>query len=323
MRTVARHLRALGLALAARASGRRVGLVLVYHAVASETGDRRTQVIPPIGEEMLDRQVRHLLRRYDVVAPSKIRAAAEARRRGRRLPVALTFDDDLACHATVTAPLLERHGTTAAFFVSGASLDSPNRFWWEDLQAALDRGAVQEADLASVDPCLVEAAVEHADRAAARLAGAIEVLAPEEREEIGRTLRERAGPPPVDAGLRRDAIRRLAAAGFEIGFHTSRHDRLPDLDDAALRAALETGVPELEAVTGHPLTSISYPHGRADPRVADAARAAGFEHGFTGEARVVTPDDDPLLLPRIAPTFADVGAFAVQVARFASGRTRD
>ena len=54
--------------------------------------------------------------------------------------MAITFDDDLRSHVDFAAPLLARVGATATFFLSGSSLDDPNRFWWERLQEAFDRG---------------------------------------------------------------------------------------------------------------------------------------------------------------------------------------
>ena len=322
LRETARHMRAFVFAWLARLSGRRVGLVLVYHGVTCETGDARTEIVPAIGAGPLERHVRHLKRRYRLVPPSAIPATLTARRRGQRIPVALTFDDDLASHAVGAAPILRRLSAPAAFFVCGASLDAPHLFWWEDLQEAIDRRLVASADLPVLPPDLVEAALGRSERAAARLATAVEELTPSAREDVAQTLRAHTGPPPGDAGLRATAVRALVDEGFELGFHTLRHDRLPPLDDDALAAALEDGRGRLEAAAGRALTSISYPHGRADGRVAAAAHAAGFELGLTGGERAATPGDTALLVPRIQPTFGTHGSFAVQVARFASGRLR-
>ena len=42
--------------------------------------------------------------------------------------------------------------------------------------------------------------------------------------------------------------------------------------------------------------------------------------GFAGGGTVVAPEDDRLLLPRVTPVVESPGAFAVQMARLASGR---
>jgi peptidoglycan/xylan/chitin deacetylase (PgdA/CDA1 family) len=130
---------------------------------------------------------------------------------------------------------------------------------------------------------------------------------------IAARLAEIAGPDPDDAGMRATDVAALAAAGHEIGFHTLRHDLLPALDDAGLDAALRDGREPLERSAGTTLSAISYPHGRADARVAAAARRAGYEYGFTGVPAAVTPQSDPLLLPRIDVVNTTLGEFARQL----------
>jgi peptidoglycan/xylan/chitin deacetylase (PgdA/CDA1 family) len=109
-------------------------------------------------------------------------------------------------------------------------------------------------------------------------------------------------------------IAALAAAGFEIGFHTLGHYLLPTLDDAALSNALAHGRARLEAVGGRPVTMIAYPHGKADRRVAAAARAAGYELGFTAWAEPAGPHADPLMIGRLEPMAESVVDFARAVA---------
>ena len=89
---------------------------------------------------------------------------------------------------------------------------------------------------------------------------------------------------------------------------------MPWLDDAALEHALRLGRPGLEAVVGSRVATIAYPHGHVDARVADAARDAGFDYGFTTRTEPVTPASDPLLLGRVIPSLWSVGHFALQLA---------
>jgi peptidoglycan/xylan/chitin deacetylase (PgdA/CDA1 family) len=202
-------------------------------------------------------------------------------------------------------PVLASAGATATFFLSGASLHRPYRFWWERLQAAVD----QRIDLASLS-----IATPRRPIAIHELGRTIETLPPAARRTVEGELEEIVGPDPPDAGLRAEHLQRLVAAGVEIGFHTLRHDPLPLLDDEDLARAMEDGRRELAALVGRPLTSIAYPHGGADTRVAAAARSAGFEAGFTGRRGIVTPEADPLLLARLSPSYSSLGEFAFDVA---------
>lgn len=138
-------------------------------------------------------------------------------------------------------------------------------------------------------------------------------MSPAERDGTSAALAESLGPDPPGSGLRAKGVRALHDRGMGIGFHTLRHDPLPSLDADALERAMTSGRAELEAVTGEKLTTIAYPHGHMDSRVAAAARAAGFELGFTTRAQPVHPSSDPLLLGRLSPSYRSTGHFALQL----------
>jgi peptidoglycan/xylan/chitin deacetylase (PgdA/CDA1 family) len=288
-----------------RCAARRAGLVLVYHRVEPTGGDPEHELVPALGVRLFEAQLSHLAAWYRVVAPSEIIAASARRRRGERYPVAITFDDDLRSHARLAMPTLRRTRAPAAFFLCGASLEHPYRFWWELLQSAVD----ERRELAGLGP----AGLRPGREGIHGLGAAIEAASPDERMQIAARLAEIAGPDPEDAGMRAADVAALAAAGHEIGFHTLRHDLLPALDDAGLDAALRDGREPLERSAGRTLAAISYPHGRADARVAAAARRSGYEYGFTGAPGAVTPHSDPLLLPRIDVVNTTLGEFARQL----------
>ncbi len=280
-----------------RLTGRRAGLVLVYHALADEQGDPSRELVPAHSAARFEGHLRHLAARYRVVPAGELQRAAGGRRRGGRFPVAITFDDDLATHVTIALPLLQRHRVPATFFLTGATLERPAGFWWQRLQRAASAGF----------PLPLGGGDVHA------VAGQIERLTATEQERIAADLATLVGVEGDELGLRAEGVRRLAEAGFGIGSHTRRHFRLRGLDDPELARALNEGRAELEAIAGRPLAAISYPHGQADERVAAAARAAGFRQGFTGRYAPVTAESDPMLLARIEPAFGPSGSFAAQL----------
>ena len=296
-----------------RLSGRRLGLAVMYHSVAERTGDPARELVPPHGIGLFEAQLRHLSAHFRLVPASGLLAAVGKRRRGERLPVAVTFDDDLRSHVRTAVPALRRRGAPATFFLCGASLDGPHRFWWEVLQAALDRGEARTARR------LVE---ERSGRLPGsdgvplirRLAAALEGLTPADRDAVMGRLEPLAGPAPPDAGMPATDVRALGGEGFEIGFHTLRHDRLTSLGEEDLSRALSDGLERLEGILGHRPPLISYPHGRADGRVSAAARKAGFRCGFTSRPEAVTSGSDPLLLGRVEPSFRSTGHLALQLA---------
>jgi peptidoglycan/xylan/chitin deacetylase (PgdA/CDA1 family) len=280
-----------------RLTGLRAGIAVMYHRVGEPPGDYAVELVPNLGTRLFEAQVRYLRRAFLVVPARELYDAAAARRRGGRFPVAITFDDDDAGHARVSAPILRRHGATATFFLSGASLSAPYRFWWEVFQQAVDRGL-------------------HGKRQEIHeLAYAVQTGPAAEREALIAELEEAIGPPAPDAGMRAELVRELADAGFEIGFHTRRHEYLTLLEEDALARSMSDGRDELEELAGRPLETIAYPHGGAEHREADAAREAGFRWGYTTLHMAVTPDSDPLLLGRVECSFSSLGHFAVRLSR--------
>ena len=290
-----------------RWSDRRIGIALLHHRIGDPPGDPDTDILPTLGKADFEDQLRRVASRYRAVHASRLPEAIATRRRGERIPVSITFDDDLRSHRSVAAPALLRQGLTATFFLSGASLDGPYRFWWERLQDAVDRGLDVESALGP----LIE--VPSRESAGARwiqeLTGAIRSLDPAARADAAERLGALVGPDPADAGLRDEDVRWLVDAGFEIGFHTRHHHYLPNLDDAELGVAMTEGRERLAAVAGRPLTSIAYPHGGVDARVAAAARACRFTAGFTTGAEGSTASTDPLLIGRVDPVYHGEDAF--------------
>jgi peptidoglycan/xylan/chitin deacetylase (PgdA/CDA1 family) len=300
-------MRALGPVLAAvveraaRLTGRKIGLALMYHRIAAEQGDPVHELVPAMGADLFEEQMRHVGRHYRPVRAEDLPAAVASRRRGERFPVAVTFDDDDANHVPLTLPILARTGVKATFFLNCVG----TRFWWQHLQDVWDRG------IDPSDPIGLEPSAPPGDpRRLHELSEAIQQLPPERRAEAAAALAELAGPD--DPALRMPPEHRgeLERSGHELGWHTMSHEPLPTLDDASLATALREGAGVLPGAK-----TFAYPHGSVDARVADATRAAGFVAAYTVHAARVTPDTDPMLLGRLLPSFESHGHFALQLAR--------
>ncbi|MDQ3851177.1 MAG: polysaccharide deacetylase family protein, partial [Actinomycetota bacterium] len=282
------------------------GAALVLHAVAACGGDARLEIDPPLAAERLDAMVGYLAQRYRLVRAGDLPAAAHARRPGQRVPVAVTFDDDLPSHQELAAPILNRHGAVATVFLCG--IQEP--FWWQLLQVAVDTRAIDPEGLAPLPADLLGCALQRRPAAIRQLAKAVEDLPPSQRDDVTARLARAIEKPP--ALLTAQARAHLAAVGWEIGFHTRRHDVLTALDDDALREALERG---RDDVGDGAVRTLAYPHGKAQQREARAARQAGYVAAYTGRAEVLTERTDPHLIGRLQPSTATLGRFALELAR--------
>jgi peptidoglycan/xylan/chitin deacetylase (PgdA/CDA1 family) len=264
----------------------------------------------PVAVEAFRRHLRHLTRRYRLVPASALPEAVSARRRWGRIPVAVTFDDDLPCHVEHAAPALEEAGAPATFFLTGAGLEDPGGFWWQLLQEAWDRGLVDGRVIEAWD-----AAPAGREPTIRDVAAAVQAMEPARRDAATATLREVL---PTDRGPRlldTDGVGALASRGFEIGFHTRRHDDLLGLDAGALPTALVAGRDELERAAGRPVEVISYPHGRANATVAAHAAGAGFLAAYVADGRAVSPRSDRHLLGRRYPARGSIAAFSLDIVR--------
>jgi peptidoglycan/xylan/chitin deacetylase (PgdA/CDA1 family) len=312
LKELARLLVATVLLVGVRASARPVGACLLYHRTALRDEFKPTRIVAAMQAARMEAQLRFLKPFCRFVAASELLEAVANRRRGGRIPVAITFDDDLPCHAEIAAPLLERLGVPATFFVAGPAGD--DRYWWDDLQRAVDGRLLHERDLGPRLKPALGGALRGDHWAIYDVANTIIALAPEKRASVAEQLRAAAPGPPRER-LDADGVR-LLAHRFEIGFHTVRHDPLATLADEALRPALQDGRDELEELIGRPVRTLGYPHGSADERVAAEARASGYSASFTAVPGPVGPHTDPQMIPRVDSSDDTPGRLAFRLARY-------
>ena len=108
----------------------------------------------------------------------------------------------------------------------------------------------------------------------------------------------RAAQGPLDL-LSWEEVREMSEAGMAFGSHGLTHVRLTECDDRRLRAEVADSRKLIEDRLGRRVRHFSYPYGKADRRVVDAVRAAGYETACTTERGAVPAGADPLRLPRL------------------------
>jgi peptidoglycan/xylan/chitin deacetylase (PgdA/CDA1 family) len=106
-----------------------------------------------------------------------------------------------------------------------------------------------------------------------------------------------------------DEVRALAAAGVTIGSHARHHRRLSQLAPVEREIELVGSLVELREHVPGAAAVIAYPNGDHDDAVCAAARAAGYELGYTTEKGRNCAGTDPYRLRRVSIHGAD-GALA-------------
>jgi peptidoglycan/xylan/chitin deacetylase (PgdA/CDA1 family) len=102
-------------------------------------------------------------------------------------------------------------------------------------------------------------------------------------------------------GMTWSQLAELADSGWEVGSHTRTHPRLTELPDDDLERELRQSRAACEQALGRPCSSLAYPYGDVDARVARAAAEAGYAAAAT---EALGPAE-PLMWPRVGIYRAD------------------
>lgn len=94
-------------------------------------------------------------------------------------------------------------------------------------------------------------------------------------------------------------VRRLDAAGMDIGAHTRNHVPLAKVSATEMTEQISGSRHDLERVVGHPVQWFAYPFGSFDDAVVAAVRKAGFVLAVTTQGGTSESSQTPLTMPRI------------------------
>jgi peptidoglycan/xylan/chitin deacetylase (PgdA/CDA1 family) len=96
---------------------------------------------------------------------------------------------------------------------------------------------------------------------------------------------------PKQSHLTVAQIKEISMLGHEIGSHTLSHANLMLLSDKDLATELSESKKILEDIIGKPVTSLSFPFGRVNTRVWEAAKRVGFSAATSYACMGKTADD--------------------------------
>jgi len=228
---------------------------------------------------------------------------------GKRLParaVLVTFDDAYASFADVAAPLCQKFGVPAVFFVNAAFLDNQrlapdnlvcyvaNVLGMETIKSAAR--AVRGADSPEL---------HHLSDVFGRFLPSLMLV---EREAFLEALRSSGGINErclaKEAGLylTGEQLRGLASVDFEIGNHTYSHVHCRSLRREDFGQEIDRNKAELEAASGTKVRSFSQPYGSSKdltPELIRHLKQSGYEAVFLSESVANPPSADPFHLDRV------------------------
>jgi peptidoglycan/xylan/chitin deacetylase (PgdA/CDA1 family) len=264
--------------------GRRALRVVLYHHLSAEpdpyTARLRLTTPPEIFAAHLDRYARD----YDVVDLDAVLSGNLPRR-----PLLITFDDYYASVARLAVPELRSRKLPALFFLNPGPIATRRL----PLDNALSLLAERFGDAALVEAFREATGLRvhllHGDAVPALIGEVVPRLPYPVRRELADRLRDRFGiDPAADVGaeamiITREEVAALPAAGVEIGNHTRWHVHGRAIDAESADEEILSAKRDLEAWSGRPVRSFSYPYGNerdatatAQAAVRDSGHAATF-----------------------------------------------
>ncbi|HVS79883.1 MAG TPA: polysaccharide deacetylase family protein [Candidatus Paceibacterota bacterium] len=216
-----------------------------------------------IDEEEFDAQITYLKKHgHTFVTVGNLLNAVK---KGIKKPTAIYFDDGYRDNLLNALPILKKHAVPATVFVTTGAIDRTCLLWTlslRNLYRKIGKENVEE-EIAKLKDLLAHEAAERVD-------------------EVYRAHGLKLDSDDFDMFLSWEEVGRLAQEGIEIGSHTVTHPNLTKVDAARMNSELVESKSRIEEKIGVSVGSLSYPYGRVNGEVADAARAAGYRCAIGG-----------------------------------------
>jgi len=285
--------------------------VFGYHRVVPDAARYAGRTIGPlcVSTATFAAHLDHLMRRYHVWSFDDALDLLTGQRKAPDRDVAvLTFDDGYADVLEHAAPLLTARRLPATVYITTGPIVGRSPLPHDRIYALVLRArAARVRLLGSPVPDRLTWPLARADfalqdgdamGAADALLGALPMT---DLALCADALAARVGEPGPDELaqlLDWDGVVRLHEMGIDIGAHGASHTHLPLEDDERLIEELAAPRADIARRLGAPPTTLSYPAGRYDQRVVEAARAAGYRAAVTTEDRRNRVGADPYRVGR-------------------------
>lgn len=223
--------------------------------------------------------------------------------------VLVTFDDGFRNNLTHAAPVLKELGIPAIFFVPTGYIGTNKLLWPHLLDELVLTWPYRMIPVPNSKSEIVPNGWALRSRFAENLRNMCLTLDDDDRQLYidalvqDHSLRFASQLCDLNAFLSWDDVRELTNRRFTIGSHTVHHPILTRLTASRLSEELVESQATIEKETGEPCECIAYPNGGVQDysvSVTEAARAAGYDAGFTLCGCPCDPRQHPLAIDRIS-----------------------
>ena len=213
---------------------------LMYHRFTDDPAAYPRRM--PVAE--FRRQLEHLARCCEVVAPDRQAALEDGGARPADRPLAvITVDDGYSDFHTHAFPLLQELGLPGVLFVTTGFVQGTCWMWWDRIRWALDHTARRRFEFPFRGTTLSGDCSSEHGRAAIwqTLVPALRFVQDQEKEQVVAAVAAYLeveiplNAPPRYAAVTRDQLAAMAAAGLHVGAHTRTHPILSRISEAEAR----------------------------------------------------------------------------------------
>ncbi|HEX6707564.1 MAG TPA: polysaccharide deacetylase family protein [Albitalea sp.] len=221
--------------------------------------------------------------------------------------LSITFDDGYADNEEIAAPILQRLGLSATFFITTGYLGGAECMFNDRVIEAVRACTAPVLDLQALGlgthPMRTH---EDRRRAIGALLKGIKHFEQPRRDATTDAIVAAAGAHATPRLMMQpEQVRSLRRMGMDVGGHTVTHPILTRLNPKAARDEIAAGKAQLEAIVGEPVTLFAYPNGvpqhdYAAEHVA-MAREVGFGAAVSTAWGAAAMQSDRFQLPRFTP----------------------
>lgn len=227
--------------------------IIMYHGIDA-TG---------LSESAFRQQMTFINKHFSCYWASEINQILDPQFQSEKPPMILTFDDGLLNNATVVAPILDKLGMKATYYLVSDLLDGKSMLWNHELRGRL--AAMLDSD--HFKEICSEVLPEKSQATPQQIVERMKLWDHDQRTQLIKKIHDLAPNPSftqemLDAWLImsvEDAIDLPAC--IEIGSHTKTHPILDTLDNETAAEEITASRYQLEKLTSKPVKTFCYPNG--------------------------------------------------------------
>lgn len=304
---VAQALDATGCGTLLRKSGNWRGvLVLNYHRIGDGQHSLFDHNLWSATTEDFDRQVRSVVRDFDVISLDDL---ADVLKRPRSRSVLFTFDDGYLDNYTDAYMVLKAHRAPATFFVTTGFLDHPQVPWWDEIAWMVRASPLRKIPANEWLGAPIEFDEPNRDQAIRLLLNAYKRLDGDGTTPYLMFLADILKSGRIDQRVAQELwmtwpmLREMRQNGMSFGGHTVSHPILANITPEEQDFEIGECRRRLVAELGEPIEAFSYPVGGQasfNEHTRTALKKHGFRWAFTYLSGIVDQTSDCYSLPRAA-----------------------